>query len=440
MNPATILPMKNVFASRLSAALTVACGVLLAATLPAATVLYSGATVHPVNGDPLTNGHVLVRDGRIVSVTATAPAGADEVIQLEGLHLFPGLIDAATILGLNEIQAVRATIDNRETGEFTPEVESWVSVNPDSELIPVARANGVTHVHVVPSGGLVSGQGSVIQLAGWTIEDLAVERRAGLEIFWPSQNLNTSPDNKKSLKDQDRERLEKLRELDTFFDEAAAYARGREAGTAALVPAWEAMLPYVRGERPVFIHAIELRQLRGALAWLQQRSLKGVLLGARDAWQLADELAAAKVPVVYDAVFALPKRDDDPYDVHYHAPAVLHAAGVKVAVSLLAADNGRQKMEEGHARNLPYEAAQAMAYGLPADAALKSVTLHPAEMLGLADRLGSLEPGKEATFIAVTGDILDIRSQVRRMWIAGREVSLETRHTRLYEKYRNRPQ
>ncbi len=408
----------------------------LAATAPAATTtLLSGATVHTVSDGTIYSGHVLVRDGRIVSVSSSVPAGADETIQLTGLHLYPGLIDADTTLGLNEIEAVRATVDSRETGEFTPEVEAWVSINPDSELIPVARANGITHVNAVPSGGTVAGQAAVVQLAGWTIEDHAIERRSGLHVYWPSMDLNTSPGNKKSLADQDRERLEAVQKINTFFDEAAAYAKARMAdrSTAPLVPAWEAMRPYVGGEKPVFIHADERRQLKAAFEWGRKRGLKVVLVGARDAWQLAAELAAARVPVVYDAIHTLPFNEAGGFDAHFKAPALLAKAGVKLAISL------GPNMEETRARNLPYDAAQALAYGLSADDALKSITLHPAEILGVADRLGSIEAGKEATLIAVDGDILDIRSNVKRVWIAGREVSLESRHTRLYEKYRNRP-
>jgi len=400
----------------------------------AGSLLLSGATVHTVSDGAVHSGHVLVRDGRIISVTQMAPAGADETINLQGLHLYPGLIDADTTLGLNEIEAVRATLDSRESGEFTPEVEAWVSINPDSELIPVARANGLTHVNAVPSGGAVAGQASVVQLAGWTIEDHAVERRSGLHVYWPSMTLNTSPDNKKSLADQDRERLEAVQQIDTFFDEAAAYAQARAATPSApVVPAWEATRPYVSGEKPVFIHAAERRQLQAAFEWGQRRGLKIVLVGARDAWRMAAELAAARVPVIYDAVHTLPADEVGGFDLHFKAPALLAKAGVRLALSL------RADMEEPHARNLPYEAAQAMAYGLPADAALKAITLNPAEILGVADRLGSIETGKEATLIAVEGDILDIRSQVKRAWIAGKEVGLENRHTRLNEKYRNRP-
>ena len=408
---------------------------LFAPVVFAESLLLSGATVHTVSGETLQPGHVLVREGKIVTVSSSVPAGADRTLDLSGLHLFPGLIETATTLGLNEIPAVRATLDNNEVGDYTPEVEAWVSVNPDSELIPVARANGLTHVQIVPSGGVVAGQGSVIRLAGWTIEDHAVVRRSGLQVYWPSLALNTSPDNKKSLADQDRERKQAVRELNDFFDEAAAYDRARNAGGAAtaLVPSWEAMRPYVRGEARVFIHADELRQLKAALAWLQERRLQAVIIGARDAWQMADELAAAGVPVVYKAVHVLPRDPVAGYDIHFRAPAVLAAAGVKLALGL------GPRFSESMARNLPYEAAQALAYGLPPAAALRSVTLGPAEALGIADRLGSIEAGKDATLIAVDGDILDIRSNVKRMWMGGEEVSLESRHTRLHEKYRNRP-
>jgi imidazolonepropionase-like amidohydrolase len=226
-----------------------------------------------------------------------------------------------------------------------------------------------------------------------------------------------------------------MRELDRFFDEADAYSRARASGSssAPLVPAWEAMLPYVKGELPVFVHANEARQIRAVLKWVQRRGLKAVLVGGRDAWKLADELAKAGIPVVYEAVHDLPEDELDGYDIQLKAPALLTAAGVKVAISL------GSNMEESRARNLPYDASQALAYGLDAEEALKSVTLYPAQILGVADRLGSIEAGKEASLVVLDGDLLDIRSQVKRLWIAGREVPIESHHTRLYQKYRNRP-
>ena len=192
------------------------------------------------------------------------------------------------------------------------------------------------------------------------------------------------------------------------------------------------MLPCVRGEVPVVIHADEARQIRSAVKWALAGKRKIVLAGARDAWQVADLLATNGIPVIYGQMFALPVRDVDGYDAHYRAPAILQKAGVKVAFAVSLSPHSLVK-------NLPYDAAQAVAFGLPVEEALKGITLYPAQIAGVADRLGSIEAGKDATLVVTDGDILDIRANVRRIWIAGQEVSLESRHTRLYEKYKSRP-
>jgi imidazolonepropionase-like amidohydrolase len=194
------------------------------------------------------------------------------------------------------------------------------------------------------------------------------------------------------------------------------------------------MLPALRGEMPVMIHADEVREIKAAVAWAEGKGLSIILSGGRDAWMVADLLASKKVPVVYQATLELPARDWEPYDVHYAAPAALRKAGVAVAFSC-----GIGSWHAAEVRNLPYHAAQAAAFGLPAEEALRGITLYPARILGVGDRLGSIEPGKEATLFAATGDILDIRSTVSRMWIAGREASRESRHTRLWRKYDGRP-
>lgn len=408
------------------------------------TLLLTEAIVHTVSGAVLTNGQVLVEGATIREVGGALARQADQTISLRGLHLYPGLIAASSTLGLVEIEAARATRDTTEVGAFTPEVASWLAVNPDSELIPVARANGITHALVVPSGGVVAGRSGLVQLDGWTTEQMLVRGPAALHVYWPSAELDLTPRERlrdrsrfKSLEDQARERKVRARELDDFFLEALAYLKAKQAGEKGgafqPVPAWEAMLPFVRGELPVFVHADSVREIKAALAWAKERQLRLVLIDAREAWRVAAEIAQNQVPVIYSDVFTLPSSDDASYAVHFRAPGILHAAGVKLVFGM----GGR--FESSSLRNLPYLAGQAVAFGLPEDVALRALTMNPAEVLGVAERIGSLQSGREATMFASDGPILDIRAQVKHLWIAGREVDLASRHTRLYERYRNRP-
>ncbi|MCC6233862.1 MAG: amidohydrolase family protein [Verrucomicrobiales bacterium] len=437
-------------------AVGLAIGVLLAVptVTPATTLLIRDATVHTVSGPVLNSASVLVRDGRIAAVGDLGQPAAEEIVDGRGLHVYPGLVALTTTLGLTEVEAVRATRDTTEVGAFRPDVFAWVAVNPDSELIPVARANGITHAQTVPLGGILSGHSAVLQLAGWTVEELAFRRLGALHVFWPSFDLDHTPKEKapapdrwKSVEDQERDRDQRLAALDSLFAEAEAYqaARGNHPppvlpGTATqrpaagAIPAWEAMVPVIRGECPVFLHADGIREIRSALAWAARRKLRAVLAGGRDAWRIAEELAAQKVPVAYEHVFTLPPREQDGYDVQFRAPAVLAQAGVPVSFA-----SGLDRFAASNVRHLPYEAAQAVAFGLSADEAVRGLTLNPARALGLDDRLGSLEPGKDATFFLCSGDLLDLRARVLRLWIEGRETSLESRHTRLYERYRQRP-
>ena len=419
---------------------------LLAPWSPMETVLYTGATIHTVSGETLAPGFLLTRGAKIVSVSKTAPAlKADRTVDLKGQHLFPGLILPTSSLGLTEINAVRATQDTTETGTFTPDVRAWLAVNPDSELIPVARANGITHALVLPLGGTVSGQSGVISLAGWTMEEMTIAAPAALHVFWPAMNLNVAPKELargakgKSPEDQAKDRTKRMKELDDFFAEAQAYANARgvtlkDGKPAPKVPAWEALSPYLRRELPLIVHANDARQIKAALAWAAPHKYRIVIAGGRDAWRVADELAAAKVPVIFESTFDQPIRDTDAYDAQFKGAALLHKAGVHVLFS-----EGPGASGATFARNTPYAAAQAVAFGLPEAEALKGLTLYPAQVLGLDSRLGSLEVNKEATFFACDGHILDLRANVKRMWIAGREVSLDSRHTRLYEKYQARP-
>jgi imidazolonepropionase-like amidohydrolase len=414
-----------------------------ASAAAAESLLLTGATVHTVSGETIPAGQVLIKDGKISAVGKTVSANGAKTIDLSGLHLYPGMIALNTDMGLVEIGAVRATRDQSEVGEFTPEVQSWLAVNPDSELLPVARANGMAYFQPTPQGGVVAGQSGLVALDGWTTEQMTVKPAIALHVYWPSAGLNTaardqslSRERWKSLEDQDKERREKIKELDEFFQEARAYAKAREAAKEGdnflSIPSWEAMLPVVSGKVPITVHADDARQIRAAVKWAETNRFKTILAEARDAWKVAGLLASNNVPVIYNHIFTQPPRDTENYDVQFAAPGVLQKAGVKIAMSL-------SSYRASLVKNLPYEAAQAAAFGLPAEEALKSITLYPAQIAGVADRVGSLETGKDATLVVTDGDILDIRVNVKRMWIAGREVSLENRHTRLYEKYRSRP-
>jgi imidazolonepropionase-like amidohydrolase len=415
------------------------------------TLLLSGATVHTVSGETFSPGQVLIQNGKITAVGATVPSGGAQTIDLKGQHLYPGIIAMDTLLGLTEIGAVRATQDSTEVGEFTPDVESWIAVNPDSELIPVTRANGIAYFEPVPEGGVISGQSGLVATEGWTSEQRAIKKPIALHLFWPRMDLDASTRERggrrgggggkgKSIEDQATERRAKMRATQDFFDEAKAYAKAKDASSKgsvsapANIPAWEAMSPYVRGELPVMVHADETRQIKAAVEWAETNHYKMILVGGRDAWMSAELLASKKIPIIYSDTFTLPSHDTESYDVHFKAPEVLRKAGVQVVFG-----NGLTSMDAALTKNLPYSAAQAVAFGMPEAEALRGITLYPAQLAGVADRLGSIEPGKEATLFVADGNILDIRAQVKRMWVAGKEVSLENRHLRFYEKYKNRP-
>jgi len=414
-------------------------------SLQAETIVLKNATVHTVSGETLSPGNVVMTDGKISAVGKNASAKGAKEIDLTGLHLYPGIILPTSSLGLTEINAVRATQDTTEVGAYTPDVKASLSVNPDSELLPVARANGITHFNVAPQGGIVAGYSAVMQMRGWTMEQMTIREPVALHLYWPQMELNAGPKELaadrakwKSPEDQAKVRDKKLREINEFFDDAEAYRKARtvKAGTKTQlpVPAWEAMLPMLEGKAPIFIHADETRQIKAAIAWAQKRKYAIVIAGARDAWRVADLLAKEKIPVIYERINDQPPQDTDTYDVQFKAAAVLHKAGVKILFS-----EGMGASNATFARNVPHSAGAAVAYGLPVAEAEKSIMLYPAQVLGVADRLGSIEKDKEASLIACTGPILDIRTTVKRMWIDGEELDLQSRHTKLYEKYKSRP-
>jgi imidazolonepropionase-like amidohydrolase len=397
----------------------------------------TGATVHTVAGRTIANGTVLIADGRIAQVGSAGqvqiPAGAG-IVDLSGKHLYPGLIDPMTQLGIIEIESISSARDDQEVGRYNPHVRALASVHPHSETIPVARANGITAVLATMGGGaVIPDMGSVVQLAGDTPERMSVSDRAALVVDFPSP----------TGQDWDEPKLEgdRLEALTDLFDRSVEYAR-RPAMRGDPTAPFEAnvadqtalllrsMVPAVTGEVPVFFIARRERDIATLFLFLDRYpDVRAVLVGGDQAFRLADELAARDIAVIVGSAGSPTLDRDDPVAAGWSNAGILYSAGVKVAFGT---------NDVANVRNLPYHAAKSVAFGLPQEEGLKAVTINPAEILGLGDEMGSIEEGKRADLIVTNGDPLQIVTQVERMFIAGEEVSLESRHTRLWRQFRGR--
>ena len=396
-------------------------------------IIIANGAVHTISGNTLPNGYVVFENGRITAVgEGRAPTMRNaRVIDVRGKDIYPGLIGAVTIMGLTEIGAVRATIDSAETGDITPEVRAAVAVNPDSTIIPVTRANGILTCGVMPRGGAIPGRAAVIRMDGWTWEDLAMEADAGLVINWPNMRPITAWWMRMTEEEQIKRAKERLEHIDEMFDAAEAYFAARQAD--ASLPSdirFEAMRPAMNAQKPVFIRANELEQMQSAISWATRRGLRPTIVGGRDAHKCTDMLLRHDVGVIISGTHRLPGRRDAAYDDPFTLPMRLEEAGVRWCMA--------SGDETPHERSLPYQAGLAIAYGLSEDAAIRSITLSAAELLGVDDRIGSLEVGKAATLIVVDGHPLDVISEVELAFIDGREIDLENKQTTLNEKYREK--
>jgi imidazolonepropionase-like amidohydrolase len=402
-----------------------------------------GGTVHPVSGPPFV-GTVVVEDGRIVAAgpSAGAPAGA-RVIDADGLHVYPGLFDAATQLGLTEIGQVDVTQDFNELGDYTPHLQARMGMNPASEHIPVARANGITHTMSLPSSGRFAlkgfpGQGSVIHLDGWTVEEMDVAGGAVLVMNWPSIRMGGGgwwggggPPQQRSYREALEEYEKAVHEMRAWLDAARDYDHSvRNGATIPRDLRLEALAAVVRGDLPVLARTDAERDIRNLIDFADEQGLRLILAGGRDSYRVTDLLVQRDIPVILGPTQSLPGGPDRPYDEAYATPGLLHGAGVRFAIATFNASD---------VRTLPYEAAMGIPFGLPRDAALRAITAAPAEILGLGDRLGTIEPGRIANLIVTDGDPLEIQTHVRHLVIDGREVSTMNRHRALYERYRSRP-
>lgn len=407
-----------------------------AAPKQAAPIAIENATIHTISGDPIEGGFVTFSDGKITGVgKGPAPRLASgTVVDGTGKHVYPGLIGANTQTGLMEIGAARATNDYAEIGGVTPEVRAAVAVNPDSTIIPVTRSSGVLTVGVLPMGGAIPGRASVINLEGWTWEEMAVDDDAGVVVNWPNMRPMRGWFVTRTPEEQEKEKKESLATIDQAFSAASAYIRARaaDANTATDVR-WEAMRGVLEKSEPVFVRAEELEQIQSAVAWGVERGLKVVIVGGRDAALCTDLLKRHNVAVIISGTLKLPKRIDSDYDEPYRLPLVLEEAGVRWCQATTGGSH-----ETPHERNLPYHAAMAAAFGLKPEVALRSITLSAAEVLGVHNRLGSIETGKDATLIITNGDPLEITTNVERAFITGREIDLSNKQRLLDKKYREK--
>ncbi len=404
-------------------------------TQPARTILFTHATIHTVSGKTIEDGSLLLRDGKIAAIgKVDVPADAT-VIDCTEKEIYPGLIDSSDQLGLTEIDSVRGTLDMSETGAINPNARAQIAVNPDSELIPTTRSNGILIAHVMPTGGLFSGTSAVMMLDGWTYEQMTLQASAGVVMNWPSMQTTRDADNPEAARQQVEGRARVLKQIDQVFDDARAYERAASVSTATTRATnfdarWEAMRPVLNRTIPLFIRSEEMGQINAAVAFAKRQNVRCVIVGGRDADRCIDLLKAEDVPVIFTGTHRVPGSADDGYDAIYSLPAKLKAGGIRFAIT-----TGGWTML---ARNLPYQAASAIAFDLPRDDALKSITLWPAQILGIDARVGSIEVGKDATIFIADGDILEIPTHVERAYVQGREVDLNDRHKMLRDKYQKR--
>ena len=389
---------------------------------PGGTYVLVGGTLHPVSGPDLS-GTLVIQGGKITALGPQVARPADaRLIDISGLHVYPGLIDAGTTLGLAEIKKVRETLDFSEGGDLQPDLRAGVAINPDSELFPVARAGGITTALVHPQGGLVAGQASLVQLAGWTAPDMVLEYELGLRVHWPT---DSSDSKRKQRADEFRLLIEQAREYHKLVAAAKAAKRAGPIGD----PRLDALGPYITGTRPVLVEAHSRQAIVEAIEFADSEKLKLIITGGTNAWKVAVELKTRDIAVIVGPVMRSPIQSWDPSDAPYTNPGRLFEAGVRFCIRSNNASNSR---------NAPFEAAMAVAFGLPEAEALKSVTLGAARVLGIDKQIGSLEVGKLANLVILDGSPLQITSQVKGVFVAGEPFRPESRQTRFYKRYRRR--
>jgi imidazolonepropionase-like amidohydrolase len=396
-------------------------------------ILIKGGTLHTVTDGVKVDYDILLIDGKIKQIgqNIAAPAAA-KTIDASGKQVYPGLIAMTTTLGLVEIGAVRATRDVQEVGTMTPEVKAHIAFNADSQITPTVRSNGITHAQIAPEGQGLNGQSSLMQLDGWNWQDALVKAGTGMHMSWPSVGINKSFWESRSPADQKKAQQKAAKQFTATFEAIKAYAKARDAdNTQPIDLRWEAMRPVLKGKMPLYVNADDYRQIEQAVHFANKEKLSLVIVGGYDAHKAADLLIANSVPVIFTSPWGRAFRSDEAIDRAYAAPAMLALKGVEFTLAI----PGNWQV-----RDLPFAAGQAIAYGVSKKQALASITLNPAKIMGVADKMGSLTVGKQANIVISAGDIFDhLTHKVELLMIEGREVDIDNRHKRLHSKYSKKP-
>jgi len=400
------------------------------APLQSQPIALRGATIHTVTNGVIENGTIVFENGVITAVGADVaiPAGA-RTVDATGKHIYPGLIDAYSTVGIAEIGAVDVTNDVQELGQFNPNARPNIAVNPESRHIGTTRSNGVLVTLTTPSGGLMPGLSSAMNLEGWTWEEMTLEAAAALNVNWPDPEDGNNDDDDDDEEDEEEPTYEEqIRQLRDFFAQARAYRGAKAAGGHVQSDSrFDAMIPALDREIPVVVSADGVQQIQDAVRWAEDEDVSLIIRGGTDAIHVADHLAEKQIPVILTETMSPPARSWEPYDGAYTRAARLHERGVRIAIS---GGSGA-----AYTNRLPYEAGVAVAFGLPEEEAIKAVTLYPAQFMGIADRVGSLEAGKDATLLITTGSPLDYLANIEQAYIEGREIDMQDIHRFFFEKY-----
>ncbi|HLW19277.1 MAG TPA: amidohydrolase family protein, partial [Cyclobacteriaceae bacterium] len=390
--------------------------------------LLQNATIVTVTNGIIKNGSLLINNGKIEALSENLTDADATVIDCSGLYIYPGMIDAGNRLGLVEVNSVAETQDFADVGEVSPNMQALTAVNPNSVAIPVTRVSGVTTSLAMPSGGIFPGTAALINLNGYTPDQMYAGFR-GVVMNFPSTARRGSYD-RRSDEDIKKEAEKAIKNIDEVWQKAITYHRLDSAKVELdFYPEMAQIAKVISGELPLLVEVNAASDIQLAIKWLEDKKVRAILTGVAEGWRVAEEIAAAKLPVITGPVLSLPNRQSDRYDAAYTNPAKMLKAGVKVAIRTDDAEN---------VRNLPFNAGFAAAYGMGKEEALKAVTIVPAEILGVDKELGSIEQGKNATLFISDGDPFETKTQIMHVFIDGYQIPMSNRHIRLYQEFLER--